>query len=145
MAVRISQGLEEDLVENTDINITPFIDVMLVLLIIFMVAAPLSTVDTPVSLPKAAGQPAERPEKRLMVSLARDLSVTLDGAVVAPQTLPQRLTEAAEGDTSLPVFVSADEGVSYGALMELMNGLRDAGFSRIGLVGLERGKDQPLP
>lgn len=143
--MRLSQGLEEDLVENTDINITPFIDVMLVLLIIFMVAAPLSTVDTPVTLPKAAGTAQARPDSRLMVTLTRDLGVQIDGQPVAAADLAARLAQTAAKDAQLPVFVAADEGVSYGALMGVMNSLRDAGFARIGLVGLERDPGSAAP
>ena len=137
MAFHLPKASDEDLVAQTDINITPFIDVMLVLLIIFMVAAPLSTVDTPVNLPQGSAAPAERPDDRIMVSLLLDGAVEIDGAAVPPDQLEARLTDLHRRAPDAPVYLSADEGVSYGDLMALMARLSKAEFAKVGLVGLE--------
>ena len=136
MAIRLS--LEEDRVEEThEINVTPFIDVILVLLIIFMVAAPLSTVDVNVDLPASTAQPAPRPDKPLFVTLKTDLTVVVGETPVAREALGGALDAAVQGDKEQRVFVRADRAVSYGSIMELMNLLRTAGYLKIGLVGLE--------
>ena len=141
MAFHLPKGSEDDLVAQTDINITPFIDVMLVLLIIFMVAAPLSTVDTPVALPQGAGTPQERPAEKLMLTLTLGGAVEMDGTVVAADALAARLAEIRAKTPEIPVYLSADAGVSYGDLMGLMAVVSEAQFDKIGLVGLE----QPIP
>lgn len=136
MAIRLS--LEEDTVEEThEINVTPFIDVILVLLIIFMVAAPLSTVDVNVDLPSSTAQPAPRPDKPLFLTLKTDLSLLLGEAVVRRESLGAALDQAAQNDKEQRVFVRADRTVPYGEIMEVMNLLRSAGYLKIGLVGLE--------
>jgi biopolymer transport protein ExbD len=138
MAIRLS--LEEDRVEeNHEINVTPFIDVILVLLIIFMVAAPLSTVDVNVDLPASTAKPAPRPDKPLFLTLKSDLSLVLGEVPVKREELSVALDLAAQGDKEQRVFVRADRSVSYGNIMELMNLLRGAGYLKIGLVGLEAG------
>ncbi len=138
MAMR--RSLEEDRVEEThEINVTPFIDVILVLLIIFMVAAPLSTVDVDVDLPASTAQPAPRPEKPLFLTLKTDLSLVLGEAPVKREDLGRALDQAAQGDKEQRLFVRADRAVSYGEVMELMNLLRSAGYLKIGLVGMEAG------
>lgn len=141
MAFQLPKGSEEDLVAQTDINITPFIDVMLVLLIIFMVAAPLSTVDTPVALPQGAGTPQDRPAEKLMLTLTLDGAVEIDGTFVAADALAARLADIRAKTPEIPVYLSADAGVSYGDLMGLMAVVSEAQFDKIGLVGLE----QPIP
>ena len=144
MAMRLS--LEEDRVEEThEINVTPFIDVILVLLIIFMVAAPLSTVDVNVDLPASTAQPAPRPEKPLFLTLKTDLSLLLGEAPVTREALGAALDQAAQGDKEQRVFVRADRAVSYGAIMEVMNALRTAGYLKIGLVGLEAAPAEAKP
>ena len=143
MAIRFS--LEDDTVEEThEINVTPFIDVILVLLIIFMVAAPLSTVDVNVDLPASTAQPAPRPDKPLFLTLKTDLSLVLGEAPVKREDLGAALDQEAQGDKEQRVFVRADRAVSYGEVMELMNLLRTAGYLKIGLVGMEAGSNGPL-
>jgi biopolymer transport protein ExbD len=138
MAIRISDGgAGDDLAETTEINITPFIDVMLVLLIIFMVAAPLSTVDMKVNLPKVAGTPEKRPVEKVMLTLQPDLTVMLDGKPVIADGLATALATATAGNLETPLYLGADAGVAYGDLMALMNKVNAAGFTKIGLVGLE--------
>jgi biopolymer transport protein ExbD len=141
MAARLSTGGEQDdLVETHEINVTPFIDVILVLLIIFMVAAPLSTVDVHVDLPASSATPVPRPEKPLFVTLKADRAVALGDDTVARDTLGAALDKASEGDKEKRVFVRADKTASYGDVMELMNLLRTSGYLKIGLVGLDVGK-----
>ena len=136
MAIRLS--LEEDRVEETHgINVTPFIDVILVLLIIFMVAAPLSTVDVNVDLPASTAQPAPRPDKPLFLTLKTDLSLVLGDVPVKREDLGGTLDAAAQGDKDQRVFVRADRTVPYGEVMEVMNLLRTSGYLKIGLVGME--------
>ncbi len=138
MAGGIRRNAGSLLEENSDINIVPFIDIMLVLLIIFMVAAPLATVDVDVDLPASTARPAERPDKPLYVTLRDDLSLHLGEAPVARERFAAALDTFSEGNRETRVFLRADQAVSYRDLMEAMNLLRDAGYLRIALVGLER-------
>ncbi len=142
MSVRLDHG-GDSLDELHEINVTPFIDVMLVLLIIFMIAAPLATVDLTVDLPTANAERTERPEKPLILTLKTDLGITLDNDAVARNALGSALDQATGGDKEKRVFLRADQSVPYGALMDLMNELRSAGYLHIALVGLEAGGPQP--
>ena len=110
MAMRLS--LEEDRVEEThEINVTPFIDVILVLLIIFMVAAPLSTVDVNVDLPASTAQPAPRPDKPVFLTVKSDLSLALGDDPVSRENLAGALDSATQGDKEQRIFVRADRKV----------------------------------
>ncbi|UHC19943.1 TonB system transport protein ExbD (plasmid) [Methylobacterium currus] len=145
MAVRIGGEDGGDLAENADINITPFIDVILVLLIIFMVAAPLSTVDVPVELPTSSAPVQPRPDKPIFVSVRTDLSLALGEDPVPRDGLGRALDQAAKGNKDERIFLRADKGVPYGELMRVMNLLRGAGYLKIGLVGLEETEAGALP
>ncbi len=127
----------DDLVINHEINVTPFIDVMLVLLIIFMVAAPLSTVDVAVDLPASNVQPQPRPSEPIFLTVKSDLTLAFGNDPVARETLKSSLDGKTQGNTDERVFVRADKTVPYGDLMEVMNLLRNAGYLKIALVGLE--------
>lgn len=128
---------DDDLAENHEINVTPFIDVMLVLLIIFMVAAPLATVDIKVDLPASTAKPQPRPEKPVFLSVKADQSVYLGDDKVAREQLGQVLDARTKGKKDTTIFFQADKGVDYGDLMDVMNALRTAGYLKVGLVGLE--------
>ncbi|HWM31249.1 MAG TPA: TonB system transport protein ExbD [Methyloceanibacter sp.] len=128
---------QEDLVENHEINVTPFIDVMLVLLIIFMVAAPLSTVDVPVDLPVSTAKPVQRPDKPLYLTIKTDLSLAVGNDTIDRARLGSALDQFTDADRQRRVFLRADKTVPYGQLMEVMNLLRRAGYLKVALVGLE--------
>jgi biopolymer transport protein ExbD len=130
----------DEMEEVHEINVTPFIDVMLVLLIIFMVAAPLSTVDVPVELPRAGVPPAVRPEPPVIVTLQADLALSLGAEPVAREALAARLMAEAGGKTDTRIYLRADKTVAYGALMEVMGILRDAGFTQVALMAEEAVK-----
>jgi biopolymer transport protein ExbD len=137
MSVRLDHG-EDTLDEVHEINVTPFIDVMLVLLIIFMVAAPLATVDVLVNLPASTAEPQQRPEKPLFLTVKSDLTLTLGNDPVPRELLRGTLDAAANGDKDTRIFLRADKAVPYGELMEVMNLLRTAGYLKVALVGLEK-------
>ncbi len=130
---------DEDLVENHEINVTPFIDVMLVLLIIFMVAAPLATVDVKVDLPASTARPSAKPEKPVFLSLKADGAMALGDQAVTHDSLGQALTALTHGDRDQRIFLRADKTVDYEAIMAAMNDLRAAGYLKVALVGLETG------
>ncbi|CAN7515862.1 TonB system transport protein ExbD [Pararhizobium sp. LjRoot238] len=136
MASKISEG-GGDLEENSEINVTPFIDVMLVLLIIFMVAAPLATVDMKVDLPQSAAQPAKRDDKPVFVTLKADLSLALGNEETGRDNFVGELNRITEGNTQTRILLRADKAVDYGELMAVMNLIQRAGYTKIGLVGLE--------
>lgn len=131
---------DDELEENHEINVTPFIDVMLVLLIIFMVAAPLATVDVPVELPAVSAQPSSSDREPTWLTVQRDLSLSLDQDRIHRADLKARLEAATNGDHDQRIFVRADSAVPYGELMAVMNALRDAGYLKVALVGLENSE-----
>jgi biopolymer transport protein ExbD len=142
MSVRLDHG-DDSLNEIHEINVTPFIDVILVLLIIFMIAAPLATVDIAVDLPAVTAERNPRPDKPLFLTLKSDLSITLDQDAIARSGLGQALDKATAGDKEKRVFLRADKTVPYGDLMVLMNALRNAGYLHVALVGLEAASSAP--
>ena len=142
MSVRLDHG-DEELSEIHEINVTPFIDVILVLLIIFMIAAPLATVDISVNLPAANTERSSRPDKPLFLTLKSDLSLSLDDDAINRGALAAVLDSATAGDKQQRVFLRADKTVPYGELMTLMNDLRAAGYLHVALVGLEAEKLSP--
>ena len=137
MAAKIREDAGSDLEESHEINVTPCIDVMLVLLIIFMVAAPLATVDVNVDLPGSTAVAAPRPDKPLFLTLKEDLSLALGNDAVPREGFAAMLDARTEGDKQTLIFLRADKAVPYGDLMEAMNLLRTAGYLKVALVGLE--------
>lgn len=138
MAFSLKSGDTDDLVENGEINVTPFIDVILVLLIIFMVAAPLSTVDVPVDLPAAHVQPSPRTEKPVFVTLKADLSLLVGEEAVTPGRFGSMVDVAAGLKRDSRIFIRADKSVPYGEIMKLFNDLRANGYLRVAMVALEQ-------
>ena len=139
MAVSIADAdLDDDadFGEAHEINVTPFIDVMLVLLIIFMVAAPLSTVDLPIDLPSSTATPQKKPDKPTYVSIKPDLSLAIGEKLVKRAELISALNAAADSNPERLVFVRADRGVAYGDLMDVLELLRRGNY-RMKLVALE--------
>src|ERR1700722_16502914 len=135
MAARIDPG--DEVGETHEINVTPFIDVMLVLLIIFLTAPPLSPVDVAVDLPRSSAQPNPPPDKPIVLTLKPDLSLLVDGRPLAGRGLAAALDRASNGDRKRRVFLRADKSVAYGKVMALMDDLRAADYLKVGLVGIE--------
>src|ERR1700759_5662607 len=147
MAVSISDSdfdNDSGFSETHDINVTPFIDVMLVLLIIFMVAAPLSTVDLPIDLPSSTPTPQKKPDKPTYVSIKPDLTLAIGEKQVKRAELVSALDAAAESNPERLVFVRADRGVAYGDLMDVLELLRRGNY-RMKLGTLEGVPDQASP
>ena len=128
---------DDDIVETHEINVTPFIDVMLVLLIIFMVPAPLATVDINVDLPASSAVPQPKPDKPLYLTIQADSSLALDNDPVTLEGLAPALRSASDGDVEQRIFLRADKSVNYDTLMQTMNSLREAGYLKVALVGME--------
>ena len=115
---------EGDFAETHEINVTPFIDVILVLLIIFMVAAPLSTVDLPIDLPTSSAMPQKKPDKPTYVSIKPDLTLAIGENMVKRTDLVSSLDAIADMSKDKYVFLRADKAVPYGELMGVMEILR---------------------
>jgi biopolymer transport protein ExbD len=128
---------DDDLVETHEINVTPFIDVILVLLINFMVAAPLATVDIAVDLPSSSAQSAPRPDKPIFLSLKADRSLALGDTSVTRDHLQAALDQASGNDKAQRVFLRGDKSVPYDAVMQTLDALRGGGYLKVALVGLE--------
>ena len=139
MSVRLDHG-EDTLSELHEINVTPFIDVMLVLLIIFMVAAPLATVDIAVNLPASTAEPQPRPDKPVYLTVKSDLTLAIGDDPVDRNFLSGALNVATKGDKDTRIFVRGDKSVPYGEMMEVMNLMRKAGYLKVALVGLEKAQ-----
>ena len=133
---------DEDFGETHEINVTPFIDVILVLLIIFMVAAPLSTVDLPVDLPTSSAAPQKKPDKPTYVSIKADLAVAIGEAPVKRADLVRTL-DAADPNKDRRLFLRSDRAVSYGDMMDVLELLRLGGYTKVALVALEGRGDVP--
>jgi biopolymer transport protein ExbD len=138
-------ALEDDFPEVHDINVTPFIDVMLVLLIIFMVAAPLSTVDLPVDLPSSTAVPQKKPDKPLYVTIAADLAVAVGETPIKRVDLVRALDGMGNPDKDRRIFLRADRTVPYGELMDVLETLRGGGYLKVALVALEGVPDKTRP
>jgi biopolymer transport protein ExbD len=134
-----------DFAETHEINVTPFIDVILVLLIIFMVAAPLSTVDLPVDLPSSTATPQKKPDKPTYVTIKPDLALAIGETPVKRVELVGSLDAMADSSKDRFVFLRADRSVPYGEMMDVLEILRAGGYSKIKLVALEGVPDSAAP
>ena len=147
MAISLSDNDldDDDFGETHEINVTPFIDVILVLLIIFMVAAPLSTVDLPVDLPSSTAAPQKKPDKPTYVSIMPDLAVAIGETPVKRVDLVRSLDEMPDANKDRFIFLRADRAVPYGELMAVLEILRAGGYAKIKLVALEGVPEGALP
>jgi biopolymer transport protein ExbD len=136
---------DEEFAEAHEINVTPFIDVMLVLLIIFMVAAPLSTVDLPIDLPSSTASPEKKPDKPTYVSIKPDLSLAIGETPVKRSELVHTLDSTDGAGKDRFIFIRADRAVPYGEMMDVLEILRAGGYGKIKLVALEGVPDAAKP
>jgi len=137
VAIHLSDSSGDDLPVNHEINVTPFIDVMLVLLIIFMVAAPLATVDVKVDLPVSNAAPAPKPEKPVFLSIQADGRILVNERAVRMDEVGAAVQAATASDREERVFLRADKTITYETIMQAMNALRSAGYLHVALVGAE--------
>ncbi len=135
----------DDFGETHEINVTPFIDVILVLLIIFMVAAPLSTVDLPIDLPSSTATPQKKPDKPTYVTIKSDLAVAIGETPVKRVDIVRTLDAQADGSKDRRIFLRADRAVPYGDMMDVLEILRLGGYLKVALVALEGVSDQSQP
>ena len=126
-----------------EINVTPMVDVMLVLLIIFMVTAPLLTVGVPVDLPKTKAQALSQDREPLSVSVRRDGSIYLQNTRIAEDALVPRLTAIAANGYDQRIFVRGDRSVDYGRVMRLLGDINRAGLRKLALVSTAPAEPQP--
>ena len=138
MAIRLRRDTG-DLEVNHEINVTPFIDVILVLLIVFMVAAPLATVDIAVDLPASTAARQLRPDAPVYLTIRASHALSIGDTPVPEGGLGLALDRVSGGDKDRRVFLRADKTVDYDTLMRTMNELRAAGYLKIALVGLDWG------
>ena len=118
----------------SDINVTPLVDVMLVLLIVFMVAAPLMTVGVPIELPKTQAKQLSTSVEPLTVSIKADRTIYLQDTVIKLEELAPKLQALAKNGNNEQLMVRADTNTNYGSVMDVMGVLNQAGFTKIGLV-----------
>jgi biopolymer transport protein TolR len=118
----------------SQINVTPLVDVMLVLLIIFMVTAPILQQGVSIDLPKVAAAPLTGEEEQLVVNVARNGQVYLNDTAMTPQQLGEKLRAIVAARPDRRLYVRADQAVPYGQVMHVMGAVRDAGLVRVGLV-----------
>jgi biopolymer transport protein TolR len=117
-----------------EINVTPFVDVMLVLLIVFMVTAPLLTVGVPVDLPKTQAGQINADQAPLVVSLQKQGKIFLQETEIDADNLVPRLKAISNANSQVRIFVRGDRAVAYGEVLALMGRIQSAGFERVALV-----------
>jgi biopolymer transport protein ExbD len=135
-----SGGSRYEIDQNAEINVTPFVDVMLVLLIIFMVAAPLASVTIKVALPPAVAKPAPNPPKPVYISIKQDGRVYVGDNASDLDSLADDLTKSIgrRDPTHERIFIRGDENMQYQDFLLVMNKLQDNGFYSVALVGEDR-------
>ncbi len=132
-----TSGDDDGFAAMSDINVTPFIDVILVLLVVFMIAAPLSTVDIPVDLPAASATVPSRPDKPVFVTLKADLTLAVGEQPAQRGNLADTVDAATGNDNTVRLFVRADKSVPYGEIIGIFNELRAGGYLKVALVALD--------
>ena len=126
----------------SDINVTPFVDVMLVLLIIFMVAAPMMIEGVEVQLPQATSQPLPTEKEQLIVSVNRDHQIFINDYKVEVNELKGRLIKILGGQQNREVYLRADKQIPYGIVVQVMSEIKSAGVGRLGMVTEPRYDDE---
>ena len=134
MGVRLSSGPVNRPVPVSDINVTPLVDVMLVLLIVFMVAAPMMTAGVKVDLPTSNARPLQEPKPPIVVSIDAEGTVYVNQTAATPATLLPLMAKEAEGDKERRIHLRGDQALAYGRIVQTMGTLNDAGYARIALV-----------
>jgi biopolymer transport protein TolR len=117
-----------------EINVTPFVDVMLVLLVVFMVTAPLLTVGVPVDLPETKAPVTSSPDEPIVISIDAKNRVFIQETVVPLENLSARLMAITGANPETRIFVRGDKAVAYGKVMEVMGSVAEAGFSKVSLL-----------
>jgi TolR protein len=136
---------EDSYTPLAEINVTPMVDVMLVLLVIFMVAAPLLTVGVPINLPKSSATQVTEPQQPLVVSINQDGETFIGDDKVMGVDLKTQLGELATQDPTRIVYVRGDRGIEYGTLMDLLGQVNSAGFAKVSLLAEAAGGAPPKP
>jgi biopolymer transport protein TolR len=117
-----------------EINVTPMVDVMLVLLIIFMVTAPLLTVGIPVNLPQTKAEPLSNPDEPLVITIRDNGAIYLQETPVGDDALVPRLQAITENKPDTKIFIRGDKKIDYGRVMQVMGWIKTAGFAQVALV-----------
>jgi biopolymer transport protein TolR len=118
----------------SDINVTPFVDVMLVLLIIFMVTAPMMMQGVDVSLPEATAEPLDSEKEHLIITIDKNNQIFINDYKVTVDFLSEKLKKILEGRADREVFLKADESISYGIVVQVMAEIKGAGVEKLGMV-----------
>jgi TolR protein len=127
-------GDDDDVLPMADMNVTPLVDVMLVLLIVFMVAAPMMVVGVPVDLPKTAAPRAAAPRPPLVLSVAADGRVFLAKDEIPVAELTSRMAELHKADPEAPIYVRGDRAAPYGEVLRVMGRVTQAGITKVSLI-----------
>ena len=127
----------------SEINVTPLVDVMLVLLVVFMVTAPLLTVGVPVDLPQTQAAPINEPKEPLVISINSEGKVFLQEATVDIDQLVPRLQAITNNNPTTSIYVRGDRSVNYGRVLEVMGLVSGAGFSKVALVSEQADQKRP--
>ncbi|MEH0834791.1 biopolymer transporter ExbD [Pectobacterium cacticida] len=133
------QSSDDDLNALSDINVTPFIDVMLVLLIIFMVTAPLATSNIDIDLPSTTKAPQPDNQQPLIINLKEGGDLFIKDRAITRNEFTREINQASNNNTGTRIFIRADKNVNYQALISLMDLLRDNGYLKVSLIGMDAG------
>ncbi|MGX2974534.1 biopolymer transporter ExbD [Ursidibacter arcticus] len=136
MAMKLNNDDEQQ--EMSEINVTPFIDVMLVLLIIFMATIPLATVNIPINLPASSANEQKNEGIPIILSLNSDNQLYLSNELISFENINEKLEIATQGNKETVIFFRIDKEVKYDLVMQLMSQLRLSGYLKVGLMGINQ-------